>query len=39
MTFALGLVTGLILGAGITLAAMHALCVWMASRDDDQPRI
>jgi hypothetical protein len=39
MTFALGLLTGLILGAGIALVAMHALCVWMTSRDDDQPRI
>jgi hypothetical protein len=39
MTFTLGLLTGLTLGAGITPAAMHALCVWMASRDDDQPRI
>jgi hypothetical protein len=36
MTFTLGLLTGLILGAGGTLAAMHALCVWMASRDDDR---
>jgi hypothetical protein len=36
MTFTLGLLTGLILGAGITPAAMHALCVWMASRDDDR---
>jgi hypothetical protein len=36
MTFTLGLLTGLILGAGITLAAMQALCVWMASRDDDR---
>jgi hypothetical protein len=39
MTFALGLFIGVLIGAGITLAAMHALCVWMASRDDDQPHI
>ena len=39
MTFALGLALGVPIGAVITLAAMYALCVWMASRDDDQPRI
>jgi hypothetical protein len=31
MTFALGLS----LGAGLTLAALYALCAWMAARDDD----
>ena len=36
MTFALGLFVGVLIGAGITLVAMHALCVWMASRDDDR---
>ena len=32
MTFALGVP----IGAVIALVAMHALCVWMASRDDDR---
>jgi hypothetical protein len=35
MTFALGLALGLPLGAGLTLAALYALCAWMAARDDD----
>jgi hypothetical protein len=36
MTFALGLFMGVPIGAGIAFAAMHALCVWMTSRDDDR---
>ncbi|MFN7882950.1 MAG: hypothetical protein ACK5PF_08040 [bacterium] len=40
MTFALGLLTGLILGAVLTLGAMHAVCLWLAGRDDDPlPRL
>jgi len=35
MTFALGLALGLCLGAALTLAALCALCVWLAARDDD----
>ena len=35
MTFALGLALGLPLGAALTFAALYALTVWMASRDDD----
>ena len=40
MTFALGLFIGLILGAALTLGAMHAVCLWLAGRDDDAfPRL
>jgi hypothetical protein len=35
MTFALGIALGLCLGAALTLAALWALCVWLAARDDD----
>jgi hypothetical protein len=35
MTFALCLTLGLILGTALTFAALHALCVWLAARDDD----
>jgi hypothetical protein len=39
MTFALGLALGLCLGAALTLAALWALCGWLAGRDDDARRL